>query len=47
MRNWILIIISWFLFQGNSSAQKVDDEFLALLEKGRLAFENKDYNKVA
>lgn len=44
MRNWILIIISWFLFQGNSSAQKVDDEFLALLEKGRLAFENKDYN---
>ncbi|MFK8005876.1 MAG: DUF6624 domain-containing protein [Saprospiraceae bacterium] len=44
MRNWILIIISLFLFQVNSFAQEEGDAFLTLLEKGKAAFEKKDYD---
>jgi tetratricopeptide (TPR) repeat protein len=44
MRNWILIIVSLFLFQGNSFAQAEGDAFLTLLDKGKTAFENKDYD---
>ena len=44
MRNWILIIVSLFFLQGNSFAQEQDDAFLTLLEKGKAAFENKDYD---
>lgn len=44
MRNWILIIISLFLFQKNSLGQEKDDAFLTLLEKGKIAFDSKDYD---
>lgn len=44
MRNWILIIITLFLFQGISIAQEEGDAFLTLLEKGNAAFESKDYD---
>lgn len=44
MRNWILILISLFLFQGNSFAQHADDAFWKLFETGKAAFESKDYD---
>ncbi len=44
MRNWIFIILGLFLFHGNSIAQEEGDAFLTLLEKGKAAFESKDYN---
>jgi len=44
MRNWFLIMISLFLFQKNIFAQEQEDAFLTLLEKGKTAFENKDYD---
>jgi len=44
MRNWILLMMSLFFFQGNSIAQNEGDAFLTLLEKGKAAFENEDYD---
>ena len=44
MRNWIFIILGLFLFHGNSIAQEEGDAFLTLLEKGKAAFESKDYD---
>ncbi len=44
MRNWFLVLMSLFFFQKNSFGQEKDDAFLTLLEKGKAAFESKDYD---
>lgn len=44
MRNWILILGSFFLFHVNGFTQGENDAFLSLLEKGQKAFEGKDYD---
>ena len=44
MRNWFLVIIGLFVFQKNNFAQEQDTVLLTLLEKGKAAFESKDYD---